>query len=391
MHRHAELGVAAHWLYKEGGGSRDRTLERKITWLRRLLDPTDTVDDADLLERLRSEAFEDQVYVLTPRGRVVDLPTGATPLDFAYQVHTEIGHRCRGAKVDGRIVPLTYELKTGEQVEILTAKEGGPSRDWLSPYSGYLKTAGARGKVRQWFNRQELEKNATAGRSAVERELKRLGVANLDLGQLAKRFNLARAEELFAAVGRGDIGTAQIAGAVQEQVLPPSPPETPAVPIRPSKSRGEPGQVRIQGVGNLLTTFAQCCRPVPPDPIIGFITRGRGVTVHRCDCPNVLNMDEEQSVRLVEVSWGDGSSPGSVLYPVEVHVEAVDRQGLLRDIANVLSNEKINVLAVNTGTNKDEHMAHMRLTIEVRDAQQLSRALDRIGQVRNVLDVGRVR
>jgi GTP pyrophosphokinase len=245
--------------------------------------------------------------------------------------------------------------------------------------------------VLQWFNHQELEKNTAAGRSTLERELRRLGVGSVDLQQLAKRFNLARAEELFAAVGRGDIGTAQIAGAVQEQVLPPSEPGAPPLLARPGKSRGEPGEVRIHGVGNLLTTFAQCCRPVPPDPIIGFITRGRGITVHRCDCPNVLNMDEEQRVRLVEVNWGDGSRPDSAIYPVDVYIEAVDRQGLLRDITGVLSNEKVNVLAVHTGTDKDEHMAHMRLTVEVRDAQQLSRVLDKIGQVRNVLDVGRVR
>ncbi len=386
MHEHAELGVAAHWKYKEGARHHDHAFEQKIAWLRQLLEWRDESSDAgDFIDRFKSEVFEDRVYVLTPQGDVFDLPQGATPLDFAYYVHTEVGHRCRGAKVDGRIVPLTYELKSGEQVEILTTKHGTPSRDWLNPHLGYLKTSRARAKARHWFRQQDLEKSIAAGRTALERELHRLGITDQNYEQLAGKLGFRKVEEVLTAIGRGEITASQIAGATQGLARPPKA-EATLVPSAPRARTGK-DDVYIQGVGNLLTRMAKCCKPAPGDPIIGFITLGQGVTVHRRDCPNILKMNEGKRSRLIEVEWAtrrDGAT-----YPVDLEVEAVDRQGLLRDISALLSNEKVNVTALTTRTNQSTHMARMDLTLELRDVDQLSRVLGRIGQLPNVVEVRR--
>jgi GTP pyrophosphokinase len=384
MHRHAELGVAAHWQYKEGGRA-DPSFADKVAWLRQLLEAREEgAGGGDLLERFRTEVFHDRVYALTPKGQVIELPRGATPLDFAYAVHSEIGHRCRGAKVGGAIVPLTYELKNGDQVEILTTRHGGPSRDWLNQSLGFLKTSRARAKVRQWLKQQDHDKCVAAGREQLDRELRRLGVSEVSLERLAQRLRFGRVEDLCAAVGRGEVGPTQVAGALQQEVLP-------AVPLaarrpRESAAASGTGDVTVEGVGNLLTHLARCCKPVPPDPIAGYITHGRGVTIHRQDCPSLLRLLASDRARLIEVGWNRGRDR---TYPVDVRIEAYDRQGLLRDITLVLSSEKVNVIGVSTYTDRETSIAHMRLTLEVPDAAKLARVLSRLTQVQNVVDVRR--
>jgi len=364
MHRHAEFGVAAHWRYKEGGSS-ESDYEEKIAWLRQLLEWHDEERSAsDFVDRFRSEAFQDRVYVLTPQGRIIDLPRGATPLDFAYAVHSEVGHRCRGAKVNGRIVPLTYPLNNGEQVEVLTTKQGAPSRDWLNAH--------AKSRVRAWFKQQDFEHNVAAGRSILDRELHRLGITGLAVDRLADRFKHRQADDLFAAIGRGDINTGQLASAINELV--PGQDRIPRSRGRSARKKPAriPGGVSISGVGNLMTTMGRCCHPVPHDPIVGYITRGRGVTIHRRDCGNVLRLQDDDLDRLIEVEWGQESEHG---YVTDIAVEAYDRPGLLRDITAVLANEKINLNGVSTATDKQDGIARMNLSLEITDIAQLSRVL----------------
>ena len=386
MHRHAELGVAAHWRYKEGGGS-DTVYEEKIAWLRQLLEWKDEEGSAnDFVDRFKSEAFQERVYVMTPQGRIIDLPQGATPLDFAYAVHTEVGHRCRGAKVNGRIVPLTYSLQNGEQVEVLTTRQGEPSRDWMNTHLGYLKTSRARSRVRTWFRHQDFEYNVSAGRAILDREMHRVAIAELSTEKIAARFKYKQVDEFLAAIGHGDITAGQLASAANELV-----PRQEALPSQPRRiSKKEHSTTdsgfRIFGVGNLLTSTARCCSPVPNDPIIGYITRGRGVTIHRQDCGNVLRLQGEDRDRLIEVEWGAASDEG---YQVDIAVEAYDRSGLLRDITAVLANEKINLIGVNTLTDKRDGIARMSLTLEIADIDQLSRVLTKIGQLPNVVDARR--
>jgi len=386
MHEHAELGVAAHWRYEDGSAP-DPGIEQRIAWLRQVLEWKDDPDElGGFLDRFQAEVLHERVYVITPKGQVVDLPHGATPLDFAYHIHTEVGHRCRGAKVDGRIVPLNHELRTGQQVEILTTRQGTPSRDWLNPHLGYLKTARARAKVRHWFRQQDHDKNLAAGREVFERELKRLGVQNPDTERLVKRFHVARLDDLLAAIGRGDVTTGQIARALQD-IMPREPQAE--LPLggagAPAKTEGK-DDVRIQGVGNLLTQTAGCCKPVPYDPIIGYITRGRGVTVHRRDCRNMLRLAGEERARLVDVNW---SGRVEQTYPVDVHVSAYDRQGLLRDITTVVANERVNVLTLDADTDAATQTVSIRLRLEVTDLGHLSRVMDRLTQLSNITEVRR--
>ncbi len=420
MHRHAELGVAAHWRYKEGGHS-DPGLDNKINWLRRLLEPApdtnrnianeiggeignETVSTSEdkLLEQLRTEALEEHVYVFTPAGQVIELSHGATPLDFAYAVHTGVGHRCRGAKVNNRIVPLTYTLKTGEQIEILKARDAQPSRDWLNPNNGYLSSPSARTKVRHWFNKLDREKNISNGRHTLDRDFKRLGVSDVDLSKLAQDADFEQLDDFLIAVGRGDIGSGTIAEQLKDRLittkhdsnkaeLPSDKGSNKAGNDKPntSKTNTSVAGLNIHGVGNLLTSLAQCCHPLPPDPIIGFITLGRGVSVHRCDCSNILNMSEEQRARLIEVDWGDEDSEASEVYPVVIEITAVDRHGLLRDVTATLSNEKVNVTGINTRSDTAQHTAHMTLSIDLSDVAQLSRILDKLQQLSNVYEVRR--
>ncbi len=390
MHRHAELGVAAHWRYKEGGAP-DARFEDRIAWLRQLLELREeagAVEDA--FDRFKHEVFHDRVCVLSPKGKVVDLPRGATPLDFAYAIHTDVGHRCRGAKVGGSIVPLTYELRNGDQVEVLTTRRGQPSRDWFNPHLGYLKTSRARAKVRQWFKQQDQEKTLAAGRELLDKELRRLGIAERSLDKLARRLRFNRTDELLLSLGRGDVGPAQIANAVKEQVLPAAEQAAPVVaPVRQRPAHSGPADgVTIEGIGNLLTQLAGCCKPAPPDPIAGYITRGRGVTIHRADCPNVLRLGVADRTRLIDVSWSAASGGA---YPVDVEMQAYDRQGLLRDVTLLLANEKVNVLGINTATDHDTGVAHMKFTVEVPDVGKLSLLLSRLGQLHNVFEVRRAK
>jgi GTP pyrophosphokinase len=389
MHRQSELGVAAHWRYKEGAG-RDESFEQKIAWLRTLLEWKDEVADAgEFVDQFKSEVFEDRVYVFTPKGRIVDLPAGSTPLDFAYHIHTEVGHRCRGAKVNGRIVPLTYRLHTGEQVEILTVKKGGPSRDWLNADLGYLATTKARAKVQTWFRQLNREANIADGRAALERDLKRLGLADANYERLAESLGFRKPDDLLAAVGRGEIKTSQIAAAAPAEQAERAAPEAPPITVRHAPQEARPTAIRIQGVGNLLTHVARCCNPLPGDSIIGYITQGRGVTIHRRDCRNVLRYQsgDESRARLVEVAWGEQAAR---TYPVDVEVVAYDRHGLLHDVTAILSNAKINVTAVNTASDKARNVARMVLTLEIPNLGTLSRVLAQINQLPNVTGVRRL-
>jgi GTP pyrophosphokinase len=386
MHQHAELGVAAHWHYKEGTRT-DPEFQRKISWVRQMLEGKEEEGDpGSFVDRFKAEVFRDRVYVLTPKGTVVDLPMGATPLDFAYYLHTEIGHRCRGAKVNGRIVPLTYELKNGEQVEILTSRLPSPSREWLNPHLGYLKTPRARSKVRQWFRQQDFDKNAAAGRTALDRELQRLGLTDLNLEKLSQRFGFERLEAFLEAIGRGDVTSTQIVTAVSEITVPAVSQEKEVLEPQAPKKTAESSGVSVLGVGNLLTTLARCCQPVPDDPIVGYVTRGRGVTIHRRDCPNALRLESEKHERLIRVDW---SGKTSDTYPVNVKVVAYDRQGLLKDIASLLTEEKVNVLSVHTDTDKRARIASMFFTVEITGISQLSRVLSRIGQLPNIMEARR--
>ena len=387
MHEQAELGVAAHWRYKEGTSSRDARFEQKLAWLRQLLE-WGREDGAaeDFIDRFKAEVFEDRVYVISPRGDVLDLPRGATPLDFAYYIHSDVGHRCRGAKVNGRMVPLTYELRNGDQVEVLTTRSGTPSRDWLNSARGYLRTSRARSRVRAWFRQQDHDKNAAAGRQMLDRELHRLGVQDVNLERLAEKSRYSDLDSFYAAIGRGDVSSGYIAGLVGEHVLPRHDSET-VLPQGPAPSGGEhTDEVSIYGVGNLLTRQAGCCKPAPGDPVVGFITRGQGVTIHRQDCNNVRRLQETTPERLIDVTW---SRHAEKKYPVDIQVDAYDRQGLLRDITAILTNEKVNVTGVNTSTGSQDHQARMTLTVEIDDVTQMSRLLDRIASLRNVRDARR--
>lgn len=385
MHRQSELGVAAHWRYKEGKRG-DKQFDDKIAWLRSLLEWKDEVAEAtDFVDQFKSEVFTERVYVLTPKGNIVDLQTGATPLDFAYHIHTNVGHRCRGAKVNGQMVPLTHALKTGDRVEVLTVKAGGPSRDWLSPHLGFLHTTRARSKVAAWFREQNYDASVADGRNVLEREFDRLGITDVNYDKLAGRFEFDKTDDFLAAMGRGEIKSGQIVTTVRELIEPTVREERPVLPVRPSTIQKSAPAITIQGVGNLLTRMAKCCNPLPGDPVVGFITRGQGITIHRRDCANALRHHNESDERLIEVNWGADSER---TYPVLIEVTAYDRAGLLRDITALFANERINVLGVNTITDKQQ-IAHMTFTIEIPNVEALSRILVLIDQVPNVYQVRR--
>jgi GTP pyrophosphokinase len=384
MHRTAELGIAAHWRYKEQQARRDVAFENKIAWLRSLMDWRQEVADAgEFVDSVKSDVFQDRVYIFSPKGEVFDLPAGSTPIDFAYLVHTEIGHRCRGGKVNGRLVALNYQLQSGDQVEILTTKRGGPSRDWLNPHLGYVKTSRARQKIRQWFRRQNRVENISRGREQLEKELKRLGISHDEsYERIAELFGFDEIDDFLAAIGYGDINAQQIATKVlriereeHEKEL-----KLPEVAPPPLPTPG----IMVKGVGNLLTRLARCCNPLPGDDIIGYVTRGHGVTIHRKDCLNILRRKDTE--RFIEVDWGEGIQQ---TYPVVVRVIAYDREGLLRDIASVVADEDISMSAANVVTRKKENMATITATLEITDIAQLSRVLAKIDQLSNVLEAKR--
>jgi GTP pyrophosphokinase len=393
MHDHAERGVASHWRYKEDQ-RHDGELERRVQWMRHWLELKEGADDPAFLERFKSEFQPERIYVLTPQGRVVELPRGGTPLDFAYAIHTDIGHRCRGAKVDGRIVPLTQALHSGQTVEILTAKEGGPSRDWLSPHQGYLKTAKALNRVRAWFKQQDYELHAASGRAAIEREVVRLAAARPDLDKATAQFNFRTPTDLYAAIGRGEVSAQHVVHSAQEGRR--AAEAEAAVPERPRRASQRPqdaaaarGLVIVEDVGDLMTHMARCCKPLPADPIVGYITRGRGVTVHRRDCRTITEIPEDQRARLVAVRWNDEGLAAARAFDVDVLVVAADRKGLLRDVSSVFSDEEVTVVAVHTQSDRRTDQATMRFTAEITDLAQLRRIMARLDQLPDVIDVRR--
>jgi GTP pyrophosphokinase len=382
MHRANELGVAAHWRYKEGGSS-DAEFEAKIAWMRKLLEPRS--DDGELAAELQTELLEDRVYVLTPKGEVLDMPHGATVLDFAYHVHTEVGHRCRGAKVNGRIVPLTFQPHSGDRVEILTAKIAEPSRDWLSAHHGYLNTSRARDKVRAWFRRSAHEANLAAGRALFERELKRLAMPDVDLAKLPALFSLQTHDELLVALALGEISPGQVARVLQESQHPPEPPSAPLPTARPTVF--DHSAISIEGVGNLLTVLARCCQPLPGDPVRGFITRTRGVSVHRANCASLARLARRDPDRVIDVSWGQAAAQA---YEVTIQLNGYDRKGLQKDVVGLISNANIGIIASSSRLFERTGEVEMRYTLRVRDFEQLSALLDRLAALPNVVEARRV-
>ncbi|RME07805.1 MAG: bifunctional (p)ppGpp synthetase/guanosine-3',5'-bis(diphosphate) 3'-pyrophosphohydrolase [Anaerolineae bacterium] len=384
MHRNAEYGIAAHWRYKEGGEA-DPDFERRIQYLRQLMEWRQEVEDAqEFVDNLKSEVFSDRVYVFTPQGDIIDLPQGATPIDFAYHIHTDVGHRCRGAKVGGKLVPLDYQLKTGDQVTILTAKRGGPSRDWLNPHLGMVKTQRARSKIRRWFKVLDREQNIKNGREMLERELRQLGLSNVNLEKLAARLNYKSVDDLCEALGCGDLPLTRVSSALIA-IEQPEENEFEFPVTQPLETdSGAADGIQVRGLKGLLTRMARCCNPAPGDEIVGYITRGRGATIHRRDCPNILNIRDKE--RLVKVSWGEARRT----FPVPVRIKAYDREGLMRDISTLLTDEGVSMSRVHVDVNR-RNMATFDLVLEVRDIAHLSRILDRVERLDNVVDARRVR
>jgi len=377
MHQHSEHGVAAHWRYKEGTRS-DKAFDSKIAWLRQVLAWKQEVLEGDRqIDTAKKHLFEDTIYVLTPQGRVIDLPAGSTPIDFAYHVHTDLGHRCRGAKVDGQMVPLNYKLANAQRVEIMSVKQGGPSRDWLSPQAGYLASSRGLAKVRQWFRAEDFEEDVAAGRAALDKELHRIGAVGESHEKVAAATGHPKLDEFYAALGRGEITTRQIEIAVRGETQPSAAPLMPLTAPAPSKSSSG---VLVLGVNNIATLVAKCCKPVPPDPIVGFITRTRGVMVHRQDCVNITGLEETQRDRLMPADWG--KTGGEAPFSADLEVVAIDRQGLLRDISEAIARERINVTAVNT-LSRGSH-AFMRFTVQVGSGDAIMRVLRQVKDVPGV-------
>ncbi|MFC1958368.1 RelA/SpoT family protein [Chloroflexota bacterium] len=377
MHHIAEFGVASHWRYKEGE-KKDIRFEERVSWLRQLVEWHRELSGAEeFLESVKTDIFNDQVFVYTPKGEIKDLPTGSTPLDFAYRVHTDLGHKCTGAKVNGRLLPLSYQLKNGDVIDIMSTKGAkGPSRDWLNPTLGYVKTSHAKGKIRQWFKKQERTENVERGRERLEKSMRQLGIAFMEREKLSKLFNYDSLDDFYVAIGSGDVTIHQIALKLAAQQQQPRISEV-APPKQPTSA------VTVRGVEDLLTQLAQCCHPLPGDNIVGYITRSRGVTVHRQDCHNVVHEDEKD--RLVSVEWGETSS----LYPVQIQVQAWDKVGLMRDITTLVAEEKINIVAVSL-TNNDDRSISIFITLETANLAQLSRLLVKIEGIRGVISAARI-
>jgi GTP pyrophosphokinase len=381
MHRHAELGVAAHWRYKEGGKI-PAAFDQKIRFLRQLLEPTN--DGADLLDQIRDDFFEDRVYAISPKGDVIELCANATPLDFAYHVHTQVGHRCRGAKVNGRIVPLTYTLQNGDQVEIITGSQPQPSRDWLSPKLGYLAGIRARAKVRNWFRHQDRDQHLRQGREVLDRELARLDVRDVPTDTIAKQLKFNDTDGLCVALGAGDLTSASIATALQH--VRGTEFADRARPRRRTRKAGPQDSSAVSGVGDLLCNFARCCRPVPPEPIVGYITQGRGVSIHRQDCGNFLGLNLRSPERVLEISWGESDAAA---YPVDLSLHAFDRSGLIRDITAVLADDDANIMDLRSHTDKESMQVIADISIEVKDLPTLSAVIAKLEQLPNVVSVRR--
>jgi GTP pyrophosphokinase len=381
MHHHSELGVAAHWRYKEGGKS-DAKFDEKIAWLRQILAWKDEVSDSgDMLEQFKSELFQDKVYVLTPQGKVIDLPKGATPIDFAYTLHTDLGHRTRGAKINGSIVPLNTQLQNGQRIEILTSKLGSPSRDWLNASLGFLKSPSARAKVRHWFKYQNFEENVTQGRAKLDRELHRSGVGAINQEKIAQKLHYPKLEDFLAAIGRGDVSEYQIVLAIQEETTPTLDEFVrPKIVHKRSLQQTSQNGIVIEGIGNLQTNIAKCCKPMPPDAIVGYLTRDHGVTIHRKTCAFIARLQEGRLDRVLLAQWGDSQDHAS---NINIEVEAHDRQGLLRDISELFVKEKINATKANTISRNN--LAIMQFSIEILGTEHLNRLLALIQKLPDVI------
>jgi GTP pyrophosphokinase len=377
MHQHSEHGVAAHWRYKEGTRS-NKAFDAKIAWLRQVLAWKQEVLGDRASRPAGGAVFDDTIYVLTPQGRVIDLPAGSTPIDFAYHVHTDLGHRCRGAKVDGQMVPLDYKLHNAQRVEIMAAKQGGPSRDWLSPQLGYLASPRAMAKVRQWFRHEDFEHDAAQGRAVLDKELSRLGATSQSHESVAHACGFPKLDELYAAIGRGEVTLRQLEVAVRGEA--PAAPAPSPFHVQPAPAAKASSGVLVLGVNNIATMVAKCCKPVPPDPIVGFVTRTRGVMVHRLDCANITTLTPDQRERLMPADWGNTGTEAP--FSAEIEVVALDRQGLLRDISEAIARERINVTAVNS-LSRGAH-AFMRFTLQVSSADGIARVLRQVTDVPGV-------
>ena len=384
MHESAEFGIAAHWRYKENSANIKESYQQKISWLRSFLALRQDDEGAeDLVDTWKSDVFKDRVYILTPQGDIIDLPAGSTPIDFAYYVHTEIGHRCRGAKINGKLVSLDYILETGNQVEILTAKRGGPSRDWLNPNLGLVRTSRARSKIKQWFKQQDRELNLTQGKVVLEKEFKRLGLKSIDLDKIISELGVKTADDLYVAIGCGDIGVGRVVNKLAEMEEDELDTELELELVEAPAALVPSDTVRVMGLKGIATTMAKCCSPMPGDDIVGYITRGRGATIHRQDCPNILRVSEKE--RLVKVSWGQPSKT----FTVPIQIKAYDRQGLMSDISNIISDENVNLIDMNMKMNL--HLADIRLIVGVQGISQLSRILTRLESLPNVFEAKRRR
>ena len=405
MHDDAELGVAAHWKYKEGTTGSLSAYEEKITWLRKLLAWQDDITDSgEVMAELRSQVFDDRVYVFTPKGEVVDLPAGSTPLDFAYAIHSEIGHRCIGAKVGGRIVPFTYHLQMGEQVDIITQKNPNPSRDWVNPNLGFTHTSKARAKIQAWFKKQDRDKNVPAGKELLDNELARLNISLKQVEQVAlPRYNLKNLEDLYAGIGSGDIRLNQLVNFLQSRLIKVTAEEADQEILRHVASKSantaqqkaqqkadqqqKKGYVIVEGVGNLLHHMARCCQPIPGDAIAGYITMGRGISIHRCDCEQFIELQAAHPERVVEALWGDNYAAG---FHINSRIVASDRNGLLRDITTVLANEKVSVLGVSSRADTKKQVATMDMEIELKNVESLSKILARLAKLDDVIEAKRL-
>ena len=392
MHEYNELGIAAHWRYKEGGRDTDQAVNNKILWLRQLLEWKDEVADAsEFVDRVKDEVFEDRVYVFSPKGKVVDLAVGGTPLDFAYAIHTEVGHRCRGAKVNGKMVPLTYQLNTGDRVSIITAKSGGPSLDWLDPHKGYVRSRRARSGIQHWFRHENRDETIAHGRTILERELDRMNLQDVSFDQLARKLGIEDTQELFFKLVDGSLKPGRAAAMAQRLLRPHIMDEDEQLEIsfRANKAANDdrkPMDLSIHGVSDLMTSLAKCCQPVPGDKVLGFVTRGSGITIHRISCPNILYQQNNSAERVVEVTWGVDKEH---TYPMSILIHAFDRKGLLKDVSTVFADEKINVLDLNTRTEAKDMSVIMEVGVEVQNLEVMSNLLAKLDQLPNVLSVQR--
>ena len=392
MHDDAELGVAAHWKYKEGATAGRSGYEEKIIWLRKLLAwQNDIADSGDVLDEMRSQVFDDRVYVFTPRGEVIDLPKDATPLDFAYAIHSEIGHRCIGAKVAGKIVPFTYNLKMGDQVEIITQKQPNPSRDWLNPNTGFVNTSKARSKIIAWFKKLDREKNIPIGHEALEAEMTKLGLTHKQIETYAlPRYNLKQMDDLYAGIGGGDIKLNQLSHYLQSRLIKPTAKQEDEAVLKQlnknSHQKAQNGQVIIEGVGNLMHSIARCCQPIPGDPIVGYITQGRGISIHKADCEQLFELQSLNPARVVEAQWGSYAGEGLSL---TIRIIANDRNGLLRDVSAIMANEKVNVLSVASRIDAKRSLAIINMEIQMNNVAMLNKILARITLLDDVIEARR--